>query len=218
MDEFHMVCVELQDKLNDYLDGTLTVAGSALVDTHIAGCSACQRLVGRERELRELLRSYGESAVPVPDKTYFDAALRTAVREGRIQSRNRWLMTGFAGAIVAAVAVWITGSVIVDSPSPVPQSQMAEISMTVEEPRTVNLVFSADSDLRDARLTLLLPEGVELAGFAGRAQVSWQTDLNKGRNVLPLTLIGRLPTEGEMQAVLKHREDDREFRIRIKVI
>ncbi len=211
-----MACIELQDKLDDYLDGTLAVADSALLDTHIAECNACQRLVSRERELLEMLRNYGDSAVAEPDAAFFSAALKTAVLEGRVQSRNRWLMTGFAGAIVAAVAVWITGGVIVNSPAP--SVQMAEISMTLEIPRTVNLVFSADSDLRDARLTLLLPEGVELAGFAGRAQVSWQTDLNKGRNVLPLTLIGRLPTEGEMHAVLKHMEDDREFRIRIKVI
>jgi anti-sigma factor RsiW len=211
-----MRCLELHDTLDDYIDGRLPAGDVAALDEHVRECSNCQRLTTRERELRDLLQSYGESAVPQPDTAFFDAALRRAASEGRVEARNRWLMTGFAGVIAATVAIWITSGTLLTSPAPA--VQMAEISMTLEQPRTVNLVFSAENELRDATLTLLLPAGVELAGFAGRQQVSWRTDLNKGRNVLPLTLIGHSQVEGELQAVLKHKDDDREFRVRVRVI
>ena len=211
-----MHCIGLRDQLDDYLDGDLPAGDAVTLDRHIAECGSCQHLVTRERELRDLLRSYGESAVAEPDAGFFDAALRKASREGRVEARNRWLVTGVAGAVAAAVALWITSGALLERPAPA--VQMAEISMSLEQPRTVNLVFSTESELRDATLTLLLPAGVELAGFAGRQQVSWQTDLARGRNVLPLTLVGHSRQEGELQAVLEHKDDDREFRVRIRVI
>ena len=61
------------------------------------------------------------------------------------------------------------------------------VTMALEEPRTVNLVFASAEALVDATMTVSLPPGVEIEGFAGQREITWMTSLKEGRNVLPLT-------------------------------
>jgi hypothetical protein len=90
--------------------------------------------------------------------------------------------------------------------------------MALEEPRTVNLVFSSTRALADATMTVTLPPGLELEGFAGQREITWMTSLREGRNVLPLTLIATSPAGGELLATLRHANDDRSFRVQVTVI
>jgi len=89
--------------------------------------------------------------------------------------------------------------------------------MTLEEPRTVNLVFASATALDSAMLTVTLPDGLELAGFPGQREIKWQTSLNEGKNFLPLTLIAVSPMGGEVLARLEHNDRNRTFRLRIDV-
>ena len=73
--------------------------------------------------------------------------------------------------------------------------------MTLEEPRTVNLVFASAAALDAATLTVSLPDGIELAGFPGQTQITWQTSLVEGKNFLPLELIALSPAGGEVLAL-----------------
>ena len=90
--------------------------------------------------------------------------------------------------------------------------------MTLEEPRTLNLVFSSATALANATMTVVLPQGVEVEGFAGQREITWMTSLTAGKNVLPLTLIATSPQGGELVATLRHEDDDRSFRVRVTVI
>jgi hypothetical protein len=90
--------------------------------------------------------------------------------------------------------------------------------MSLEEPRTLNLVFSSAVTLADASMTVTLPDGIELDGFAGQREVTWMTSLKAGRNILPLTLIATSPHGGDLLATLRHENNDRSFRVRVNVI
>ena len=94
---------------------------------------------------------------------------------------------------------------------------MPLVAMTLEQPHTVNLVFSSAAALDDATLTVTLPPGIEVAGFAGQREITWRTSLREGKNLLPLKLIATLPTDGVLLATLRHGDDDRTFRFRIDV-
>ncbi len=89
--------------------------------------------------------------------------------------------------------------------------------MALEEPRTVNLVFASATSLDSATLTVSLPEGIELEGFPGQREISWETSLSEGKNFLPLTLIALTPTGGELLARLEHDDRDRTFRLQVDV-
>ena len=156
--------------------------------------------------------------MPQADAGFFDQALARATLQGSRQQRNRWVMTGFGGAIAAGLAVWMIGGMLMTTPElPDAGANIAEVSMALEEPRTVNLVFSATEAMHNATLTVSLPAGVELAGFPGQREISWETSLSEGRNLMPLKLIAWTPAGGELLARLEHDDRDRVFRLRVDV-
>lgn len=213
-----MTCKRLDNLLDDYIDGALGTTVTTEVETHIERCADCQQAVSRARELQGLLREYGDSSMPTPDATYFDEALVHAAKAGRQQQHKRSWLTGFGSAVAAGLAVWAVATMLLGGPANVPPAaDVPLVAMSIEEPRTVNLVFSSTSSLENATLTVLLPEGVQIAGFEGQREITWVTSLNEGKNVLPLKLVAVYPTQGELLATLKHGEDDRVFRLLVNV-
>ena len=169
----------------------------------------------QDQEIQALLKDY-----PMPQATtaFYDQALVRATHEGTRRQRNRWLMTGFGGALAAGLALWLIGGFFLTSPNlPATDPEIPGITMTLEEPRTVNLVFASATDLDSATLTVTLPDGIELAGFPGQREIAWQTSLKEGKNFLPLELIAVSPVSGEVLARLEHDDRDRTFRLRVEV-
>ena len=126
-------------------------------------------------------------------------------------------MTGAGGAIAAGLVLWMLGGMFLKTPE-IAEPAMPSIVMTLEEPRTINLVFSSATALANATMTVILPQGVEVMGFAGQREITWMTSLTKGKNILPLTLIATSSKGGELMATLRHDGDDRTFRVRVTVI
>ena len=126
-------------------------------------------------------------------------------------------MNGAAGRMAAGLVLGMLGGMFMKTPE-IPQSAIPAIAMTLEEHRTLNLVFSSATALANATMTVVLPQGVEVEGFAGQREITWITSLTKGKNVLPLTLIATSPQGGELVATLRHEGDDRSFRVRVTVI
>jgi hypothetical protein len=179
----------------------------------------------QDQEILALLKDY-----PMPEATagYFDQALVRATHEGSRRQRNRWLVTGFGSAVAAGLALWMIGGLFLAAPDlPQVDPTMVDptmvgptipgITMTLEEPRTINLVFASAEPLDTATLTVQLPPGIEMAGFPGQREVSWETSLRAGKNLLPLKLIATSPLGGEVLATLRHDDRGRTFRLRVDV-
>ena len=168
-----------------------------------------------ERQLLDLLKDY-----PMPEATagFYDQALIRAAHKGSRRQRNRWLVTGFGSAIAAGIVLAFVSGVFFETPA-VPQldANIPGVTMALAEPRTVNLVFSSTEALDGATLTVSLPDGVELAGFPGQSEISWETNLSVGKNLLPLKLIALTPAGGVVLARLEHNNRDRTFRLRVQV-
>ena len=169
----------------------------------------------QDQEIQALLKDY-----PMPEASadFYDRALVRATHEGTRRQRNRWVLTGFGSAVAAGLAFWMLGGIFltpVETPNVDPG--MPAITMTLEEPRTINLVFASREALDTATLTVMLPQGVEIQGFPGQREVTWQTSLDAGRNLLPLKLIATSPVGGEVLATLEHDDRGRTFRLRVDV-
>lgn len=212
-----MNCERIRLHIDDYLDGSLGDAEARDLRLHVAGCESCGQVVDSEIRMRRLLRDYG--SMNIPDATYFDAALVRAARVGRRRQHRRSWMTGFGSAVAAGLALWVVSTVWFAAPATdtTIEDSMPLVAMTLEQPHTVNLVFSSAAALDDATLTVTLPPGIEVAGFAGKREITWRTSLREGKNLLPLKLIATLPTDGVLLATLRHGDDDRTFRFRIDV-
>ena len=174
-----------------------------------------QANLDEERQLLDLLKDY-----PMPEATagFYDQTLVRAARISNRRQRNRWIMTGFGSAIAAGIVLAFVSGLLFDA-STVPQidTSIPGVTMALAEPQTVNLVFSSAEALTAATLTVLLPDGVELAGFPGQREISWETNLAAGKNLLPLKLIALTPHGGEILARLQHNDRDRTFRLRVIV-
>lgn len=169
----------------------------------------------QDQEILELLKDYPMADAPAG---FYDQALARATHEGTRRQRNRWVMTGFGSALAAGIVLWLIGGFFLTAPDiPQPDATIPGIAMTLEEPRTINLVFASKTALDDATLTVSLPAGIELAGFPGQREISWQTSLDEGRNLLPLELIALTPVGGEVLARLEHDNRGRTFRLRVEV-
>ncbi len=170
-----------------------------------------------DRELLEFLRDYRDSSVPRPPAGFYDRAIARAVQEGHKQQRNLWVMTGFGGAIAAAVALWIVSGVYFTTPD-IEAPALPSVTMAMEQPQTLNLVFSSATPLENATMTVYLPMGVEIDGFAGQREITWMTSLKEGGDIVELPLIAASPVGGEFRATLQHDDDDKTFRLQVTVI
>ncbi|MGB5331146.1 MAG: hypothetical protein WBM80_00080 [Woeseiaceae bacterium] len=174
-----------------------------------------QAVEQQDREIQALLKDY---PMPEPGAAFYDQALARAMHEGSRRQRRRWIMTGFGSAVAAGLALWFVGGFFFAAPvAPEAEPGIPGITMTLEEPRTVNLVFASATALDSALLTIALPDGIELAGFPGQREVAWQTSLREGKNLLPLKLVAVSPAGGEVLARLEHNNRGRTFRLRIEV-
>jgi len=169
----------------------------------------------QDQEILELLKDY---PMPAADAGFYDQALVRATHEGSRRQRNKWMLTGFGAAVAATIAAWMIGGMLLNDPQlPGAGPAMPGVTIALAEPRTVNLVFASESALDSATLTVSLPDGIELDGFPGQREISWETSLREGKNLLPLTLVALTPTGGELLARLEHNERDRTFRLRVEV-
>lgn len=169
----------------------------------------------QDREVRKLLQDY---PAPTPDEGFYERALVRATHEGSKRQRNRWMMTGFGAAVAATIAAWVIGGVLLNEPQlPEADAPIPGVTIALAEPRTVNLVFASATALDSATLTVTLPDGIELDGFPGQREITWETSLSAGKNLLPLTLLAVTPTGGELLARLEHEDRDRTFRLRVDV-
>lgn len=169
----------------------------------------------REQQLVELLKDY---PMPQADQAFYDRALIRAAHTGTRRQRNRWIMTGFGAAAAAGILMLIvSGLFLGTTETPRVDDAIPGVTIALAEPKTVNLVFASAQRLDNATLTVLLPEGVELAGFPGQREVSWQTSLAAGRNLLPLKLVATMATGGNVVARLEHEDKNRTFRLRVNV-
>ncbi len=168
-----------------------------------------------DREIQALLKGY-----PMPEAAtgFYDQALVRATHEGSRRQRNRWLMTGFGSAIAASIAVWVISGMLLSTPEmQIPDAAIPGVSIALEQPRTVNLVFASATSLAAATLTVTLPDGIELDGFPGQREITWETSLDEGRNLLPLTLVALNSAGGVLLARLEHDDRNRTFRLRVDV-
>lgn len=205
-----MNCLQFTNELDEYLAGALARAEHDAAAAHLNGCRACQRLVAGAQARRATLRNL---PIPAPRAGFFDEALRHAQRAHQVTHRRWPQLTGLA--LAASLALWLGAGWL-------PQLLRAPdknggIVIALHEVRTVQLAFNADHELRQATLSITLPESVELQGFPGQREVRWQTDLARGVNVLSLPLVAVAAADGVLLARVQLGDHSSELTVPLHV-
>ena len=204
-----MECHDFALQLDDWLDGRLDSARKKSIQEHLGRCPSCRRLYERANAVQAGLR---ELPPPTLHPDFTDRALSRAARAavGRAHSRRRPVLgMALAASLVLGLAL---GVFLTTRPEPV-----QAVALTIDRPETVRLMFNSAKPLKAATVSLALPENVELVGYGNRRELSWQTDLREGGNLMQLPLVARGATKQELVASLSHGGSSKMFRLKIEI-
>lgn len=208
-----MTCRDSAARLDDYLDGQLEAAARQAMELHWQQCAPCRLQRDRAAALSAALRAL---PAPAPRPGFVDGALARAGR-GADGASRRLRGPLVAMALAASLVLAVGLAVLVGTepaPAPVP---VQTVTLTVEQPQTLGLRFNSAKALPAATLSLTLPENLELVGYGAQRELTWQTDLNEGGNLLQLPLVARGAVKDDLVARLSHGQSSKTFRLKIEV-
>lgn len=208
--EIEMSCGELRANMDALLSGDLSRSEQVRLFNHAAFCGPCGNYLDRAREVQKLVADSAPMG-PVP------ADLGERVfRAAGAGEHSAWLdswprSVAVAAVVLVALLLWPltywnhtdTGTI---------EQAGGPLEMWEPEVRQVRLAFSSDEPLENVRLTLELPDNVELEPYPGRQSLSWHVDLSAGDNVLTLPLRVLYPAEAELVARLDVGDRRKTFR------
>jgi anti-sigma factor RsiW len=84
-----MTCERVLELLSDYLDGELSPAGMAGVQSHLRGCPSCEQEHQALRQTVQLLAVHGRQTIPIDCRAQVLARLREAPAGRRREVRGR---------------------------------------------------------------------------------------------------------------------------------
>jgi predicted anti-sigma-YlaC factor YlaD len=99
-----MTCLELDERLDDYVDGALSPEDEQRVEAHLASCAACHEAERRTRRLLAHAAALPRSVAPPRD--LWPSVERTIARERRFSGLFAWgrpMMLAAAATVVLGV-------------------------------------------------------------------------------------------------------------------
>lgn len=210
-----MQCTEINIKIDGFLDKQLNSEELLAFEKHVSCCAEC----AGELEIAKSL-AIGLRNQPLPHHTDdFKQRVFAEVRRQHIDDRQRdhgySFAAGFATAAVASLVIWFVSSVFI-ADSYVEQPQMITVAMN--QAQTVSLIFDSPGDIQLAELKIDLPDNMELDGYPGRRELTWQTSLKKGQNILELPVMAIGVGQGELLAQLNYDGTVKILRVVLKTI
>ena len=208
-----MKCIDIDRHIDEFLNKQLVSGDLLAFEQHISICSECAKNIDASKAL---LSGLPKLPVPQPSADFkqrvFSEVRRQHKDDYQQQHRFRFL-TGFATAAVASLAIWLVSSIYIpDTLIEQPQT----ISISMNEAQIVQLVFDSQSDIQQVNLSINLPDNMQLDGYPGRSELSWQTSLLKGQNILALPIIATGYGQGELHAELNYGDRVEIFRVLLK--
>jgi putative zinc finger protein len=205
-----MKCRDIALQLDDYLDRRLDAVQQQSIQEHLQSCDTCRRRHQHAVALQAALRAL---PAPAPRPGFVDQALSRASLAAAGGARHtRRARLGMALAACLVLGVMAFGVFLATRPTP-----MQTVALTLERPEILRLMFNSAESLSVATLSLTLPVNVELVGYGNLRELTWQTDLREGGNLLQLPLVARGTATGEFVARLSHGAASKTFRLRIEV-
>ena len=198
----NMNCQETRDRILvcGARPGSLEAEPSAHLDT----CHECHDWYA-DLTLDSLLDNF---RIPEPSNRFVDRVIDAASRSIERQPSVPAL------AIAACIAViGITIGLFLDRSQA--SAVVFEVAMAPYEERLVEVVIDTRAEREQTTLTIVLPDGLELAGFPDKRTISWQTDLAAGKNLLALPL--RLNRDADAHFTVQMSYGSTEQAMRVKV-
>jgi anti-sigma factor RsiW len=201
-----MDCSDVALQLDDLLDGRLDAPSRKAFEDHLARCAECR---GRHEHAAVVQDAVRKLVPPAMHPGFVDRALSRATRPAAPKARWRPVLgMALAASLVLGVAL---GVFFATRPA------VQTVALILEQPQTVRLMFNSARPLKAATLSIALPDNVDLVGYGGQRELSWQTDLREGGNLMQLPLVVHAAPKEDLVARLSHEDSTKTFRLKIQV-
>lgn len=209
-----MNCHDIHNHCDAYLDHEMSDTQKRALEAHLEFCPACQHYMQQAQNIRDALPKLKAPAMR-PD---FAAQAFNKVRQQNTTAAESKRFRGTGLALAASLALaGIVGVFIYQPNSTEPQPEPNAIRISMQQPKNISVVFNAKEDLQQVTISIELSDNLALDGYAGKRTVSWNTPLQKGKNVLSLPIIATQSGNGTVIARLRLGEQDKTFRIHVNV-
>lgn len=196
-----MKCTDIDEYLDDFLSRELSPLAMVAFEQHIAKCSDCKNKVDEVKAIQAELRNL---AVPQPspgfEQRVFDN-VRKHYKEESSWNFSPGLAAGIASLSTVSLAIWLFMG---EQASMSPDVDPRMVSIALNQTHPVRLMFDSDRDIKQAELSINLPDNVELVGYPGHRQLKWKTNLKRGQNLLALPIKATRLDQGELHTQLSY--------------
>lgn len=210
-----MDCVQVQQHIDDYIDGYLEATVQTEVKNHISTCTKCSDNLVSERDLRHALKNM---AAPFPSPAFQEQVFaRTAGAHFRRQLRRKIYSAG--AAIAACLMVWMT--ITFNHPNLDTNSGNIfnpDMTLTLHQAKTIHLALESSRQLENARVTVELPDNIDLVDYPGQRQLSWTTNIGKGKNLISLPIKAIHAGNIALITRIEHENRHKEHRVNLTVV
>ena len=210
-----MQCTEINLQIDGFLDKQLNPSELLALEEHVSCCTECAEKLEMAKSLASGLRNQPLPHHTANFKKRVFAEVRRQHKDDRQRDHGYSFAAGFATAAIASLVIWFVSSVFVTD-TYVEQPQMIAVAMN--QAQTVSLIFDSHTDIQLAKLRIDLPDNMELDGYPGRRELTWQTSLKKGQNILDLPIMAIGVGQGELLAQLNYDGTVKILRVVLKTI
>lgn len=209
-----MNCDHCIDLLDQFLDGELEEALVRDVQTHTTQCADCNATLERKRKLWQALQ-----AMPYqqPADGFYDRVLEQTMKSTHRNEVMYWASAGLGTAIAASVIAWMVLVLPVEYGTGFDAAQLQGVTISLNVEKTVRVSFASVAELQGATLSVQLPPGVYISGYAGQSEITWSTDVTPGINILSLPIVVRSGTGGIILARIEHAGKTKSFQFEVSV-
>ena len=208
-----MKCQDIENKYVNIVSGKLNPAELDACRQHIEQCVACDELIYGAAGLASLKQ---RDAGVMPPNLFKTVSARLERRGDRDAGGHRfWTGTAFGGAVVASVFALALTAGWIQMPAGAPDPAQ-EFTVAMSEARDLNVAIETQQALANATITVVLNGGVELAGYSGQRELSWEADLVAGVNRLTLPVKATDFAGGQVIVQLTHPDSEQVLVVGVK--
>jgi len=210
-----MDCSKFQSHIDEFLDGDgdLPYDQQKSMLEHQAQCSTCKARMMEAQRIQKLLH---DLPVPEPRAGFHDRVLAVATERSR-DKRSRSFTSGFASAIAAGLMIWIVVGLFNGEKTTNVSNPIPGVNIALNDTRNVKVTFSSQRALKDATISLIIPENVELAGYPGQHELKWKTNLSPGSNYLRLPILAVKAIDGQLIVKIEHQNKTKTLRLNLRI-
>lgn len=212
-------CRHFRSYWSRYRFNELSETESSRLRQHLTGCRRCQKYDRQMQAVVDCLKVMGSEGQHDLESARAEQLLERAYHRYRTAARGRQaiaatLLAGFIGG----AAFWAAVSELRQEAPEYPLISHAQtITLPISGVKNISLAIDSDRALSAVTFTIELPEGVELDGYPGQQQLSWQGQLQVGLNRLTLPLLThRQAREGLLKARIEYAGGGRELILPLK--